>query len=511
MRPRTLRRTALPAALLALVAACGGEAPPADLKYPKHGLLILSLDTLRADRLGVYGNQRGLSPHLDAFAEECVVFDDAFANSPKTASSHMTLFTSLLPTAHGVTNTSLREGVPAKMLADNRLTLAQILNRTGYWNAAIASGGNIQQFLGFAKGFGNHFTSGIRDVRDMVIEAEAVFDRARRQKAPWFFFLHTYQVHAPYVPPEPYLSRFSTRHEGLVADFVDRLAKLRPQEQWRAMHDLWKVEDQLTAEDARYLSELYDGEVAYMDSVLGDLFGFLRDKDLLDQMIVVVLSDHGEEFAEHGDWEHDQLYDEHLHIPLMIRLPHGHHGGTRVEGLTSLVDVMPTLLEMLDLPGPSPPKYQEMQGTSLVPAILSGRTRNAPVVAERVMYADKYQGALRSPDASVIFRAAIGTPVEGVEGTLEAHDLKADPGQQTDVAGTARWFCSAAGSLQQNLASIFALRFALDQVASGAEVEVPADILAQLEQLGYVEGGGEGGAPLMSWPVTWLAERCPKP
>ena len=313
------------------------------------------------------------------------------------------------------------------------------------------------------------------------------------------------------MPPEPYLSRFSTRHEGLVADFVDRLAKLRPQEQWRAMHDLWKVEDQLTAEDARYLSELYDGEVAYMDSVLGDLFGFLRDKDLLDQMIVVVLSDHGEEFAEHGDWEHDQLYDEHLHIPLMIRLPHGHHGGTRVEGLTSLVDVMPTLLEMLDLPGPSPPKYQEMQGTSLVPAILSGRTRNAPVVAERVMYADKYQGALRSPDASVIFRAAIGTPVEGVEGTLEAHDLKTDPGQQTDVAASAPWFCSASGALQQNLASLFALRFTLDQVASGAEVEVPADILAQLEQLGYVEGGGEGGAPLMSWPVTWLAERCPKP
>ena len=101
--------------------------------------------------------------------------------------------------------------------------------------------------------------------------------------------------------------------------------------------------------------------------------------------------------------------------------------------------------------------------------------------------------------------------MEGVEGTLAAHDLKADPGQQTAVAGTARWFCSAAGSLQQNLASIFALRFALDQVASGAEVEVPADILAQLEQLGYVEGGGEGGAPLMSWPVTWLAERCPKP
>ena len=497
------------AALLGLAAACGGDAPPADLQYPNHGLLILSLDTLRADRLGVYGNERGLTPHLDAFAEECVVFDDAFANSPKTASSHMTLFTSMLPTAHGVTNFAPRQGIEARMLADNRLTLAQVLNRKGYWNASIASGGNIQLELGFAKGFGNHFTSAIRDVRDMILEAETVFERARRQKAPWFFFLHTYQVHAPYVPPEPFMSRFSTRREGLVADFVDRLGQLRPHEQWRAMHDLWEVEDQLTAEDAVYLSELYDGEVAYLDDRLGDFFDFLRDKDLLDQMIVVVLSDHGEEFAEHGDWEHDQLYDEHLRIPLMIRLPGGHHGGTRVEGLTSLLDVMPTVLEMLAIDGPGPPRYQEMQGTSLVPAILSGRTRNAPVVAERVMYADKYQGALRSPDASVIFRAATGAQPAGTEGTLEAHDLKTDPGQQTDVAASAPWFCSASGALQQNLASLFALRFTLDQVASGAKVDVPPEVLAQLEQLGYVEGGGDGSAPLMSWPVTWLDERCP--
>ena len=124
-------------------------------------------------------------------------------------------------------------------------------------------------------------------------------------------------------------------------------------------------------------------------------------------MILVVLSDHGEEFGEHGGFEHDQLYGEHLHVPLLIRLPDEVLGGTRVAGQSQLIDVMPTLLELLDIQLPE--DMQRMQGTSLVPAMLSGRTADIPLIAERVMYADDYEATWRSPAASLIFRAHEGT------------------------------------------------------------------------------------------------------
>lgn len=484
-----------------LFCGCSDSSGVDGLRFQDAGLLIVSIDTLRADRLGCYGNERGLTPNLDALAAEAVLFEDAYANSPKTASSHMSLFTSLPPTMHGVTNFSPRYKVPLVRLADNRLTLGQILEQEGYWNAAVASGANIQGAMGFSKGFGQRFSSELKPVNVIVMEALAVSEMAARQDKPPFLFVHTYQVHAPYVPPPAFQARFAPQPRGYVAELMNEMEGLNFLEQWKSMHtNLWDHKDKFGPEDAAYLSDLYDGEIGYTDKVLGKLFTGLRKKGLLDEMIVIVLSDHGEEFAEHGDYEHDQLYREHLHVPLIVRLPGGALGGTRVRGLTSLIDVMPTVLDLLDIEGPS----GQMMGTSLVPAMMSGRTDDVPVLAERVMFADDYQATLRSRKGSLIFRAA--------QGTLEAHDLVNDADEKKDVAWEAPFFESYSRKLRGDLTGLFARRLKWDRESTGEAVELDEDALEELRQLGYLSGDAlkellPEGSPLDHWPESSRRDR----
>jgi arylsulfatase A-like enzyme len=479
--------------------ACGEPERPTELSFPRTGLIILSIDTLRADRLGSYGNRRGLTPNLDALAEESVLFESCFANSPKTASSHMSLFTSMLPTEHGVTNFSPRQKIPLVRLADNRLTLGQVLNRNKYWNFTIAGGGNIQGAMGFQKGFKNQFQSINRPITETVELALDMATLGYRQPFPMFLFVHTYEVHGPYLPPEEYRQEFASDPSPIVGQLVESLDGLTYAQQWKAMHEgLWDHKERFTDDDARYLSDLYDAEVAWADHVLGAFFKGLRRSGVLDKVILVVLSDHGEEFGEHGGFEHDQLYREHLHVPLLIRLPGEVLGGTRVTGQAQLIDVMPTLLELLDVKLPE--DMQRMQGTSLVPAMLSGRTADMPVIAERVMYADDYEATWRSPAASLIFRAQ--------EGTLEAYDLRSDPDEQEDVAWTAPFFDKATGVFRTNLAKSYALRDALDQVATGAAASLSPEALRELEELGYL--GDESGEPSFEVPAGTPLERWPE-
>jgi arylsulfatase A-like enzyme len=490
--------TRLGVLLLACGLGCGEPERPTELSYPRTGLIIVSIDTLRADRLGAYGNSRGLTPNLDELAEDSVLFESCFSNSPKTASSHMSLFTSMLPTEHGVTNFSPRQNIPLITLADNRLTLGQILNRNKYWNFTIASGGNIQGAMGFQKGFKNQFRSINQPITETVEMALDMAKLGSRQGFPMFGFVHTYEVHGPYMPPIEYREEFAPNPSAIVGELVESLEGLTYAQQWKAMHEgLWDHKDRFTEDDARYLSELYDAEVAWADHVLGAFFTGLKRQGILDKVILVVLSDHGEEFAEHGSYEHDQLYREHLHVPLMIRLPDEVLGGTRVAGQCQLIDVMPTLLDLLD--AQLPEDMQRMQGTSLVPAMLSGRTADTPLLAERVMYADDYQATWRSPAASLVFRAK--------EGTLEAYDLRADPDEQQDVAWSAPFFDKANGLFLTNLKKTYALRQALDQVATGTAATLSKDALQELEELGYL--GDESaeadieipsGTPLERWP-----------
>jgi len=498
--------------LAALLAACGGDEPePAPaLRFPDAPLVLISIDTLRADRLGCYGYERGTSPHLDAFAREAVVFESCFSAGCKTAESHMSLFTSMPPTAHGVHNASPKLATPMQQLGENRLTLAQVLRRAGRFNSAVACGGQILAAMGFQRGFEDRFVSELVDVKQIVDRSLAAADDALAQDKPWMLFVHTYQVHGPYLPPRRFRERFAPDLPGTVGERVRQLEDLSFTEQWKAMFEVfWKDIALFTPEDIRLLSNLYDGEVAYADEEIGRLLVGLAQRGVLDRAIVVVLSDHGEEFGEHGHLEHDELYDELLHVPLLVRLPGGRLGGTRVSGQCSLLDVMPTLLELLSLPGPD-----TMAGRSLVPALLACRTAGESVLAERIMFPESYAATLRTPDTSLLFRvdpSAVhtdGKPGPGTEagrpageGRIEVYDLRSDPGQHEDLGSRAPAWTNLTTAFYSRLAALFELRTRLDAVASGTAAPLSADEIDALLKLGYTGSGGlAAGTPLDHWP-----------
>jgi arylsulfatase len=497
-RPSRWARAPRLLALGLLACACSdgpepGAAPAGPPRYPRAPVLLISVDTLRADRLGCYGYARGTTPRLDAFAEEAVLFEQAYSTSCKTAEAHMSLFTSLPVSAHGVSNSSKRLNLEVKALGKNRLTLPQVLNRAGYWTAAVASGANLHGPMGFARGFEQRFTSELEDVSVIVNRVLEAVDAGLRQPEPLFLFMHTYQCHGPYLPPEEYLQRFAPEPRGLVGKRVQALAGRPFQEQWGAMFSsFWLDVERFGPEDAAYLSDLYDGEIAYTDSEVGRLLDELEERELLDRMVVVVTSDHGEEFAEHGHYEHDQLYDELLHVPLLVRLPGGQLGGTRVTGQASLLDVMPTLLELLELSGPD-----TMTGQSLVPALTSRRTPDRPILAERTMFPEAYMATLRMPAASAIFEAA--------PRTLAYYDLKADPGQRSNLGTEAPFATHLGAALYRELAAVLVRRAQLDAEDAGESVTLDEATLKALGELNYLGKDGDlalpPGSPLDSWPA----------
>jgi arylsulfatase A-like enzyme len=455
-------------------------------------VLLISIDTLRADRLGCYGYDRETSPVLDAFAEESVLFEETYATSCKTAESHMSLFTSLPVSAHGVSNASARLGLPVRELAKNRLTLVQVLRRAGYWNAAVVCGGNMIPQMGFSRGYEGRFESGLRDVSVIVDRTLAFLEAATTQPRPPFVFMHTYQVHGPYLPPAEYRERFAPSPRGVIGQRLGTLGGLSFEEAGLSVGTgFWDGEADFGPDDAATLSDLYDGEVAYTDHELGRLFEGLRQRDLLDRMIVVIFSDHGEEFAEHGAYQHDQLYTETLHVPLLIRLPGGRLGGTRVTGMTSLLDVMPTLLDLLGLEGPD-----TMTGRPLSAAMRAGATSDRPVLAERTMFPGAYLATLRSPDASAHFRAE--------SRTLETHDLVADPGELSVLAPEDPTARAIGGLLHNSLQGVFALRAVLDAEDAGGSFTLDEEVRRELLELNYVGGDAAPeipeGTPLDSWP-----------
>jgi arylsulfatase A-like enzyme len=510
MTARAMRLARLGAPLLAAaLAACNGKPAPdtGPLRWPDAPVVILSIDTLRADRLGCYGYGRGTTPNLDDFADQSVLFQDCYSASCKTAESHMSLFTSLPPTAHGISNFSPRLGLPVSTLAENRVTFPQVLRRAGRFNSAVCCGGNLQGPMGFQRGFEDRFVSELVDVSVIVDRALADVDVALAQPKPWMQFLHTYQVHAPYVPPPEFRERFAPQLDGVVAEREDELTGKSFNEVFKALNlGWWKGVESFGEHEAQELSQLYDGEIAYTDQQFGRLVAGLKQRGVFDKAIVIVLSDHGEEFGEHGHFEHDQLYREHLHVPLLVHLPGGRLGGSKIGGQCSLLDVMPTLLDLLGLPGPD-----TMTGHSLVAAISAGHVPDEPVLAERLMFADSYAATLRTPGEALLFRASPGAPgADGRpgpgpetghpadEGRIELYDLRADPDQHHDLGSGAPDWKAATSGFFQRLSSVFELRKKLDEVATSGTMTITPQQAKENAALGYT--GAAPGSSIAHWP-----------
>jgi arylsulfatase A-like enzyme len=352
--------------------------------------------------MSLYGYERDTTPGLEALAREAVVFDEFFNAGGATLLSHATLFTSLYPGAHGVDNrTPIRR---------SERTLAEVLHARGYRTAGFSDVVWLTRKYGFAQGF-DHYDDAGGNLAGILPRVDRWLER--RGDEPFFLFLHLFDVHSshgrlPYDSPEganerytrDYLGMFDGCRGGLCATLY--LADI----QRRIRHGETTLGDELPAEDLAYIVGLYDGGIRYVDDHLAAWFEQLRRKGLWENTLLVVLSDHGEEFGEHGNvlHGHGTAYEEFVHIPLLLKLPGSRHGGHRVGGLASMIDVMPTVLDVL---GIDPPV--RAQGRSLLPLIEAGEPLREHLGVTDAVRSDRWKL---------------------VESRPELYDLAADPAER---------------------------------------------------------------------------------
>ena len=432
---------------------------------PGYNLVVISIDTLRADRLSLYGYDRPTSPTLEALADESLVLERFYATGGGTLASHMSMLTSLPPEVHGV----LLKG---QSLPPERTMLAEVLAAGGYRGAAFTGGGYTSAHFGFDQGFETYddtgwgFDTALPKALDWI---DASDDR------PFFLFLHTYDVHStaagqPYDCPGGFADLYTAGYGGEFDGCLDGrcasklLVWLNDELRTNEGFDLTA---HLSPAEIEFLSSRYDGCINYADSKLGELVRHLRSRGLWDETLLVVTTDHGEEFMDHGLLLHMQGgYEEMAHLPLLLKLPGSELGGTRFEGLASMIDLSPSILSVL---GFEPPP--EMLGRDLLPIV-----RGLAPARDQV----DILGTIRSARWKLI-------PHE--DGNL-LFDLANDPGETRNVAeqhpdraarlrARSRWN-------RQRYEEFKSLLEAKDQVGR-EEVELSADQIERLRALGYLD------------------------
>ena len=401
-------------------------------------IVLITLDTTRADRMGFLGSRRGLTPHLDALAKQGVVFTKAYAHVPLTTASHATILTGTYPQYNHVNDFG-------KPLAADLPYLPDILHHHGYRTAAFVGSLILDPLDGLAPGFDrgfDYYDAGFRlrrahEDRYKTVERRAgeVINHAlawlrSNPQQPVFVWIHLYDAHDPYDPPPPYKQR--------------------------------------------YASFPYDGEIAYVDAQVGRLFTALRSQGLYDGALIAVMADHGEAFGEHGERTHGIfLYDETIHVPLLFKLPREHFARERISTKAGLVDVTPTILKVAGVAVPS-----QVQGESLL-TVMQAKTRGTPAKAsERPMYAET-DYPQRAFGWSPLRALREGKYLYIQAPRRELYDQSDDPKEVRNLAGDRT---AVTGMLAKNLDE-FRSQTSAVQSAGGA---LDAEKAQKLNALGYV-------------------------
>ena len=450
-------------------------------------MVLFSVDTWRADHLALYGYERPTSPALTRLARDAVVFEQAFSAGPHTAPSHMSMLTGVPPLAHGVMNVFASPTIRA--LAPSIRTLAEMLKAHGYRTAAFTGAGNVRGLFGFARGFDSYVEdeeAGMNGNRQYSLDPSAALgwmkDAAARPE-PFFLFLHTYVPHAPYLPPPPYDTRYDPAYRGRVAsnraEFFASLARL-PLPIDAAF---WNTVNKSSPDDVRHLRALYDGECNTADDAVATFAAALDEGALSERTILIVTSDHGELFGEHGGFVHPgELWDELLHVPLVVRTPATRGRGSRVATPVGALDLVPTVLDLAGLPADPQPI-----GRSMVPLMMGQPDATERIVVGEFLGATKAVGegfeptrwkrSLRTARHKLIRRA--GFP----EGDA-LYDLAADPDEQQNVIEDAG---SAAVRARLHAASDALERAEASLRGAQPEETLSEETIEELRALGYVE------------------------
>jgi tetratricopeptide (TPR) repeat protein len=393
---------------------------------PHHGpIILISIDTLRADRLPAYGYTRVRTPALDALAADGVVFERAYSHSPQTFPAHASMLTGRLPFEHGV-----RDNV-GYALKDEERTLAELLRNRGFSTGAAVSSYVLRRDTGISQGFAVYdaelpAAAPESSVGAVQRDGSATVDAAERWLAAqegqrFFLFLHLYEPHKPYAPPT-------------------RFAEYDP----------------------------YDGEIAYADEIVGRFVQALKARDLYDEAMILVVSDHGEGLGDHGEQEHGLfLYDESVRVPFIVKQPASEGAGRRVAAPVQHIDIVPTILDLVRAPAPG-----GLRGRSLRHALES----SDGVVPEQGIYAEAFYSRLHFGWSELYSLTDsryryIKAPRE------ELYDLQLDPREQRNLAA-------------ERQPSVTAMRGAIERLTAGRPLEAPGIISAADEErfaaLGYI-------------------------
>jgi len=434
-----LRWAAVFAATLA--AGCGGAKGPSNL-------LLVTLDTVRADRIGAYGYAGARTPVLDRLAERGVLFEAAFCQAPLTLPSHVSLLTGTYPFFHGVRDNGYFT------LTERATTLAEVLGRAGYDSAAFIGGYPLDSRFGLDQGFalyddelsggrGQHFGMVLNTERPASESTDRALAWLKQPRAqPFFLWMHYYDPHAEYLPPPPF----------------DRAFAERP----------------------------YDGEIAYVDQQLGRLIAALGELDLERSTVIAAISDHGESLGEHGEYEHGlQLYDNTARVPWILALPDERFAGRRVGALVETVDLMPTVLELLGQKVP-----RGVQGLSAVP-LLDGRGDRL----RDAVYLETYSPRLYFERCELLgWRDRRFKYIRAPR--PELYDLQRDPAERDNIVARAP---ERARRMDDALKRFVAL--AEQSPAPSAAQDLDPEAQAKLESLGYLAGSS-------GWKDVDLSQPC---
>lgn len=421
---------------LARPKAAADPAPAPLSQGPGLNVVLITLDTTRADRLGCYGYQDAVTPNLDAIARNGVRFAKAYAPVPLTLPSHASIMTGRNPYAHGVHNNG------AYALPADVPTLARALKSRGYRTAAFTASFSVDSRFGLDGGFdlydddiqpGSPFkaANGERRAEQVLQIFEPWFEKASASSDPFFAWIHFFDPHLPYTPPSPIREEFPGRP--------------------------------------------YDGEIAYMDAIVGQVMLRLKAKSLLGRTLIIVAGDHGESFGEKGEWGHGVfLYEPAVHVPLLILAEGLLPAGKVVDSRVRLIDIFPSVLDILRMPIP-----EGVQGESLLPYIQGRKQADLEVYLETFYPRENFGWAALT--------GLLSGPWKYIEApTRELYNLPSDPGESDNLAGRDK----TADGLKARLGTILK-----EGVASSRRSASESEI-ARLRSLGYVDysdPSGRGG------------------
>ena len=406
------------------------------VKIDEMNIIIFTIDTLRADHLECYGYENIQTPNINRLAREGILFEYNIAQAPLTLPSHASILTGTYPLFHGVRDNG------GFYLEQNHITIAETLKGLGFTTGAFVAAFVLDSRWGLDQGFDYYFdnfdlskykTISLDSVqrRGDEVLAEAYKWLEKNQQEKFFAWIHLYDPHTPYDPPEPYKDQYSDR-------------------QYR----------------------LYDGEIAYVDQLMGEFREFMEEKDLLDKTVIVFTSDHGESLGEHKESAHGFfIYDAAVRVPLIIRFPENKLGSKVIESQVKSIDIMPTVLNLLGEPIP-----ESIQGESFLPLILGKEEKERPSAYSETYWPRYHYGWSELKSLRKGRFKFIDAP------RPELYDVLEDPGEIDNIVNRE---ATLGHEMKRELESLIE-RYSAEGIEDAGPKKIDNDSLVKLQALGYI-------------------------